>query len=47
MHCVTDFLARNREGRLTEEQAMWIIREATKLLREEPNMLEVDAPITG
>lgn len=35
-----------REGRLTEEQALWIIHEATKLLRAEPNLLEMDAPIT-
>merc|ERR1719359_197790 len=35
-----------REGRLTDEQAIFIIREASKLLREEPNLLEVDAPIT-
>nr|QBC17552.1 calcineurin [Neurospora crassa] len=35
-----------REGRLTEEQALWIIREGTKLLRAEPNLLEMDAPIT-
>ncbi|GAA6032522.1 hypothetical protein JCM8097_004798 [Rhodosporidiobolus ruineniae] len=35
-----------REGRLTEEQALFILREATKILREEPNLLEVDAPIT-
>ena len=35
-----------REGRLTEPQALWIIREGTKLLRSEPNLLEMDAPIT-
>ncbi len=35
-----------REGRLTEEQAMWIIEEGTKVLRAEPNLLEMDAPIT-
>ncbi|BGP56174.1 hypothetical protein JCM8202_005944 [Rhodotorula sphaerocarpa] len=35
-----------REGRLTDEQALFIISEASKLLREEPNLLEVDAPIT-
>ncbi|GAA5836736.1 hypothetical protein JCM11251_002712 [Rhodosporidiobolus azoricus] len=35
-----------REGRLTDDQALFIIREATKLLHEEPNLLEVDAPIT-
>ncbi len=36
-----------REGRLTEEQALWIIEKATELLRKEPNVLNVDAPITG
>ncbi|KAK8203392.1 3',5'-cyclic-nucleotide phosphodiesterase (PDEase) (3':5'-CNP) [Zalaria obscura] len=35
-----------REGRLTEEQALFIINEGTKVLREEPNLLEMDAPIT-
>ncbi|KAF2403113.1 calcineurin A [Trichodelitschia bisporula] len=35
-----------REGRLTHEQALWIIREGTKVLRSEPNLLEMDAPIT-
>ncbi len=35
-----------REGRLTEEQALWIIAEGTKILKAEPNLLEMDAPIT-
>lgn len=35
-----------REGRLTEEQALYILSEATKILRSEPNLLEMDAPIT-
>ncbi|KAI9149350.1 Serine/threonine-protein phosphatase 2B catalytic subunit [Paramyrothecium foliicola] len=35
-----------REGRLTEEQALWIIGKGTELLRAEPNLLEMDAPIT-
>ncbi|CAE6339647.1 protein phosphatase 3, catalytic subunit [Rhizoctonia solani AG-1 IB] len=35
-----------REGRLTEEQALWIIERGTAILRAEPNLLEVDAPIT-
>ncbi|KAL8995635.1 MAG: hypothetical protein Q9169_004678 [Polycauliona sp. 2 TL-2023] len=35
-----------REGRLTEEQALFIIEEGTKVLKAEPNLLEMDAPIT-
>ncbi|KAI1438816.1 serine/threonine-protein phosphatase 2B catalytic subunit [Xylaria sp. CBS 124048] len=43
-----DFLKQHfyREGRLTEEQALWIITKGTELLRQEPNLLEMDAPIT-
>ena len=36
-----------REGRITEEQALYILEKGTELLRAEPNLLEVDAPITG
>ncbi|PLN81584.1 calcineurin catalytic subunit CnaA [Aspergillus taichungensis] len=35
-----------REGRLTEDQALWIIQAGSQLLRSEPNLLEMDAPIT-
>ncbi|KAF4120558.1 hypothetical protein GMORB2_2996 [Geosmithia morbida] len=35
-----------REGRLTEEQTLWIIAKGTEILRSEPNLLEMDAPIT-
>lgn len=35
-----------REGRLTEEQALWIIHKGTEVLKAEPNLLEMDAPIT-
>lgn len=35
-----------REGRLTEEQALWILKKGTEILKAEPNMLEMDAPIT-
>ncbi|KAJ3160869.1 3',5'-cyclic-nucleotide phosphodiesterase (PDEase) (3':5'-CNP) [Geranomyces michiganensis] len=35
-----------REGRLTEEQALSIISMGTEVLKAEPNLLEVDAPIT-
>jgi hypothetical protein len=36
-----------REGRLTEEQALWILEKGTDILRKEGNVLQVDAPITG
>jgi len=36
-----------REGRLTEEQALWILTQGTEILKKEPNVLSVDAPITG
>lgn len=36
-----------REGRLTEEQALFILKKGTEVLRQEPNLLEVGAPITG
>ena len=36
-----------REGRLKEEHALYIIDKATQLLRREPNVLSVDAPVTG
>ncbi|EWC47486.1 serine phosphatase 2B catalytic subunit [Drechslerella stenobrocha 248] len=35
-----------REGRLTEEQALFIIQKGSEILRQEPNLLEMDAPIT-
>ncbi|KAI5200743.1 hypothetical protein E4T39_05620 [Aureobasidium subglaciale] len=35
-----------REGRLTEDQALWLLSECTKVLEKEPNLLEMDAPIT-
>ncbi|KAI0788921.1 Metallo-dependent phosphatase [Irpex lacteus] len=34
------------EGRLTEEQALFILKEATELMRREPNMLVLSGPIT-
>jgi hypothetical protein len=36
-----------REGRLKEEHALYIIDKAAQLLRAEPNVLSVDAPVTG
>jgi serine/threonine-protein phosphatase 2B catalytic subunit len=35
------------EGRLTEEQAIFIIKSGGEVLRREPTLLEIDAPITG
>jgi serine/threonine-protein phosphatase 2B catalytic subunit len=37
----------SREGRITEDQATKILAAATELLRKEPNVLEVEAPLTG
>lgn len=31
---------------MTEEQALWIIQMGTEVLKGEPNLLEMDAPIT-
>ena len=36
-----------REGRIKEEHALYIIDKATQLLRAEPNVLTVDAPVTS
>ena len=36
-----------REGRVSEEQALFILEKATEILHHEPNVLSVDAPITG
>ena len=36
-----------REGRLTEDQAQYILKEGTRFLKEEPNLLRVEGPITG
>lgn len=36
-----------REGRLSEEQALFILTKGNELLKKEPNLLEIDAPITG
>lgn len=42
------FLKRHfsQEGKLTEEQALWIIDQGTQILRSEPNLLDVEAPVT-
>ncbi|KAJ3130608.1 3',5'-cyclic-nucleotide phosphodiesterase (PDEase) (3':5'-CNP) [Physocladia obscura] len=34
------------EGRVTEEQALLIVREATRILKTEPTLLDVAAPVT-
>jgi hypothetical protein len=36
-----------REGRLKEDHALYIIEKATEVLHTEPNLLHVDAPVTG
>ncbi|KZV99238.1 Metallo-dependent phosphatase [Exidia glandulosa HHB12029] len=36
----------SREGRLTEDQALWIIQQGAAILRSEPNLLDVEAPVT-
>ncbi|KAF7324928.1 Serine/threonine-protein phosphatase [Mycena kentingensis (nom. inval.)] len=35
-----------REGRLTEEHALYILEHATKMLSQEPNMVPVQGPVT-
>ena len=36
-----------KEGRLTEEQTMFILSEATRVLSLEPNLLEISGSTTG
>ena len=36
-----------REGRLTEDQALYILDHATKILSTEPNMVPVKSPVTS
>ena len=36
-----------REGRLSEEQGLYILEKATDILKQEPNLISVDAPVTG
>ncbi|KAF9788144.1 serine/threonine protein phosphatase 2B [Thelephora terrestris] len=35
-----------REGRLSEEHALYILEKATDVLKQEPNLVAVDAPVT-
>ncbi|KAH7922000.1 Metallo-dependent phosphatase [Leucogyrophana mollusca] len=43
-----DFLKQHflQEGRLTEEQALYILEQATILLSQEPNLVNVESPVT-
>ncbi len=36
-----------REGRISEEHAIYILEKGTEILHAEPNLLYVDAPVTG
>lgn len=36
-----------REGRISEDHALYILEKATDLLKQEPNLVSVDAPVTG
>lgn len=36
-----------RQGRLSEEQALYILEMATEVLKSEDNILNVEAPVTG
>ena len=36
-----------REGRLTEEQALFVLSRATAFLRQEPNVVQVQSPVTS
>jgi serine/threonine-protein phosphatase 2B catalytic subunit len=44
-----DFIRQHflREGRLREDQALTILRQATDVLAAEPNVLRVKSPVTG
>ena len=44
-----DFLKQHffHEGRLTEAQALYILHQATTLLSREPNLVNVESPVTS
>jgi len=44
-----DFLKQHffHEGRLTEAQALYILQKATTLLSREPNLVNVESPVTS
>lgn len=36
-----------KEGRLTEKQALYILRKVTAILSREPNLVNVGSPVTS
>jgi hypothetical protein len=36
-----------REGRLSDDHALYILEKATDILKQESNLISVDAPVTG
>jgi serine/threonine-protein phosphatase 2B catalytic subunit len=36
-----------QEGRLTDTQALYILDQATQLLASEPNLVDVESPVTS
>jgi serine/threonine-protein phosphatase 2B catalytic subunit len=36
-----------REGRISEDHALYILEKASDVLKQEPNLVSVDAPVTG
>lgn len=36
-----------REGRLSESQALYILEKGKEILKQEENLLEIPAPVTG
>ena len=36
-----------REGRLSIDQALYIIKKATAILKSEPTLLDLESPLTG
>ena len=45
----TEFLKQHffKEGRITDEQVLYLLNEASNLMVKEPNLLQVQEPITG
>jgi len=44
-----DFLKQHliAEGRLSDEQAMFLVTTATEILKNEDTLIDIDAPLTG